>query len=127
MKFKGMVCLLAVALVLALAAGASAAEEKGFLWDGNQWPQLSFDAKVGYIKGVGNLADFENSASKGKGPAIAKAFTAELKTKTVQQIIDVVDTFYKENPAKLSTTVLEVILTRCTTVCPPGMGSGTKK
>jgi hypothetical protein len=127
MKFTGMVCLLAVVVLLALAAGVSAAEEKGFLWDGNQWPQLSFDAKVGYVKGVGNLADFETAASKGKGPGVSQAFNAELKTKTVQQIIDEVDKFYRENPSKLSTTVLEVILLRCTTVCPPGMGAGAQK
>ena len=66
MKFKGKVGFLAVVVVLVLAGGALA-QEKGFLWDGNQWPQLSFDAKVGYVKGVGNLADFETAASKGKG------------------------------------------------------------
>jgi hypothetical protein len=97
------------------------------LWDGNQWPQLSFDAKVGYVKGVGNLADFEMGAGKGKGTGVSHAFASELKTKTVNQIIEEVDKFYKENPGKLSTSVLEVILIRCTTVCPPGMGAGAKK
>ena len=126
MKFKGMVGLLAVVVVLALAGVGAAADEKAFMWDGTQWPQLSFDAKVGYVKGVGNLADFEAAASKGKA-ALARAFAAELKTKTVQQIIDEVDKFYQDNPSKLSTTVLEVILMRCTTVCPPGMGAGAKK
>lgn len=126
MKFKGMVGLLAVVVVLALAGGV-AAQEKGFMWDGNQWPQLSFDAKVGYVKGIGNLADLEGAASKGQGACISRAFMAELKTKTVQQIIDAVDKFYKDNPEKLSTSVLEVILIRCTKVCPPGMGAGEKK
>jgi len=129
MKFKGMVWVwvLAVALVLALAAGVSAAEEKGFLWDANQWPQLSFDAKVGYVKGVGNLADFEVAASKGKGSFVSRAFAGGLKTKTVQQVIDEVDKFYQENPSKLSTTVLEVMLLRCTSACPPGMKGGAQK
>jgi hypothetical protein len=127
MKFKGMVWVLALALVLALSASVSAAEEKGFLWDGTQWPQLSFDAKVGYIKGIGNLADFEAAVSKGKGPSISQAFAAEMKNKTVQQVIDEVDKFYQENPSKLSTTVLEVMLLRCTSVCPPGMKGGAQK
>ncbi len=127
MKFKGMVCLLALALVLALVAGVSAAEEKGFLWDGNQWPQLSYDAKVGYVKGIGNLADFESAASKGKSACVSRAFADELKTKTVSQIIGEVDKFYNENPSKLNTTVLEVIVMRCTSYCPPGMGAGAKK
>ena len=127
MKFKGMVGLLAVVVVLALAGVGAAAEEKAFLWDGTQWPQLSFDAKVGSGKGVGNLADFEAAASKGKAAAVSRAFAAELKLKTVQQIVDDVDKFYQENPSKLSTSVLEVILIRCTKACPPGMGAGAKK
>jgi hypothetical protein len=124
LKFKGMAGLLAVVVVLALAGVGAAAEEKAFMWDGTQWPQLSLDAKVGYVKGVGNLADFEAAASKGKAAGVSQAFAAELKVKIVQQIIDEVDKFYKDNPSKLSTTVLEVILIRCTTVCPPG---GAKK
>ena len=73
MKFKGKVGLFALVVVLVLAGGALA-QEKGFLWDGNQWPQLSFDAKVGYVKGVGNLADFEVAASKGKAAVVSRAF-----------------------------------------------------
>ncbi len=126
MKFQGKVGLVAVVVVLLLAGGALA-QEKAFLWDGNQWPQLSYDAKVGYIKGIGNMADFEAAASKGKGAVISRAMADELKTKTVQQIIDEVDKFYKENPGKLSTSVLEVVLIRCTKACPPGMGEGAKK
>jgi hypothetical protein len=126
-KFKGIIGLLALVVLLALAGGAFAAEEKAFLWDGNQWPQLSFDAKVGYVKGVGNLADFEAAAGKGKAAVVSRAFAAELKTKTVNQIIEEVDKFYKENPGKLSTSVLEVILIRCTKACPPGLAEGAKK
>jgi hypothetical protein len=126
MKFQGKVGLAALVVVL-LLAGAALAQEKAFLWDGNQWPQLSFDAKVGYVKGVGNLADFEAGAGKGKIACVSRAFADELKTKTVNQIIAEVDKYYNENPGKLSTSVLEVILIRCTKACPPGMGAGTKK
>jgi len=122
MKFRGMVGLLTLVVFLALAGGGLA-QEKGFLWDGNQWPQLSQDAKVGYVKGVGNLADFEVAAAKAKGfgAPIAWAFAGELKTKTVEQIIEQVDSYYTENPGKLDTSVLEVILIRCTKFCPPGL------
>lgn len=125
MKFKGKIVLFALMVVLVMA-GSALAQEKGFLWDGNQWPQLSLDAKVGYVKGVGNMADFEAAASKGKA-ALARALSDELKTKTVNQIIEQVDKYYQENPSKLSTTVLEVVLMRCTTVCPPEMKAGAKK
>ncbi len=113
-------------LILALA-GAAWSQGGGYLWDGTQWPQLSFDAKVGYIKGIGNLADFETAASKGKAKCVSLAFVNELKSKTVNQIIEQVDKFYQDNPTKLNTTVIEVILQRCTTVCPPEQGGGLKK
>lgn len=125
MKLMGKVVFFAVAMVLVLAGGVLA-QEKGFMWDGNHWPQLSYDAKVGYVKGVGNLADFETAASKGKGGCISQPVAKELKTKTVAQIIDVVDKYYQENPGKLGTTVLEVILMRCTSACPPGL-AGVKQ
>ncbi len=122
MKFRGMVGLLALVVVLALAGGGFAQQSKGFLWDGNQWPQLSYDAKVGYVKGVGNMADFETASAKGNGAPIAQAFSSELKTKSVEQIIEQVDSYYTENPGKLGTSVLEVILIRCTKgICPPGL------
>ena len=126
MKLQRKIGLIALVVMMVLAGGALA-QEKGFLWDGNQWPKLSYDAKVGYVKGVGNLADFETSANKGKTACVSKAFADELKTKTVSQIIEAVDKYYKENPGKLNTTVLEVIVMRCTSYCPPGMGAGAKK
>lgn len=125
MKLMGKVGFFALLAVLVLAGGALA-QGKATLWDGKQWPQMPYDAKVGYVAGVGNLADFETAAGKGKYAVVSRAFSSELKTKTVGQIIDEVDKYYKENPGKLDTTVLEVILMRCTTVCPPGM-TGVKK
>ena len=125
-KSMGKVAFFTLAVVLVLT-GAALAQGKGFLWDGNQWTQLSYDAKVGYVKGVGNLSDFEVGASKGKAACVSRAFADELKVKTVGQIIDDVNKYYKENPTKLSTTVLEVIVIRCTKACPPGMGAGAMK
>ena len=127
MKFKGTIVLFALMLLLVMVGNALAQEkEKPFLWNGNQWPQLPFDAKVGYVKGVGNMADFETAVNKSKGDYVARAFADELKTKSVSQIIEEVDKFYKENPGKLETSVLEVIVMRCTKYCPPGMREGAK-
>jgi len=123
---KLMVKVLFCALAVLVLAGGALAQGKAALWDGNQWTQMPYDAKVGYVAGAGNLADFDASASKGKYGVITRAFSSELKAKTVGQIVESVDKYYQENPNKLSTTVLEVILMRCTTVCPPGM-AGVKK
>ncbi len=116
MKSKAWAGILAATLVLAFAVGVQA--QTAFLWDGNHWQQVSPDGKAGYIFGLGNLADFETAANKGKAPCVSKAFVDELKSKTVNQIVQTVDKFYQDHPDKLKTSVIEVVLRQCTTVCP---------
>jgi hypothetical protein len=120
---------LAAALILMVATAGMAADQ-AFLWNGDHWKQVSLDGKVGYIFGIGNLADFEVAAGGGRGrtACISKAFVADLHKRTVMQIVQEVDKYYQENPGKLSTSVLEVVLQRCTSVCPAeAPGGATKK
>lgn len=126
MGLRGKIWLVGLLMLLGLATTVMAAQ-KAFLWDGTHWSQVSFDGKAGYIFGIGNLADFETAAGGDKSPCISRAFSAELKGKTVDQIIAAVDQFYKENPDKMKTSVLEVVLQRCTKFCPPQMKSGGGK
>ena len=126
MRLWGKVWIVGLVLLLGLTTTALAAQ-KAFLWNGSHWSQVSFDGKAGYVFGVGNMADFEAAAGGGKSPCVSRAFADELKTKTVDQVIAAVDQFYKENPDKTQTTVIEVILRRCTTACPPETKSGGKK
>lgn len=123
---KALILAVAVLCILGATVGAKA-QGKAFLWDGNHWQQVSLDGKAGYVFGVGNLADFETSAGRGKSACISRAFVDDLKQKTVMQIVQEVDKFYQDNPGKLSTTVIEVILQRCTKACPPGTSSGAPK
>ncbi len=117
---KKIAILICVAAWLGLATAAAAqGPAKGFLWDGNFWTKISAEAKLGYVGGIGNLADFEFSASKGKAACVSRAFVEGLRNQTADQIVAAVDKYYAENPAKMGTTVIEVILKRCTTVCPP--------
>lgn len=119
---RAAVILVLVGLMVGGLAGAAPAMETGkaFLWNGVHWQQVSEDGKVGYIFGMGNLADFEAAASKGRKPVcLSQAFVDDLKTRTVMQIVQAVDQFYRENPGKLDTPVIEVVLRRCTKVCPP--------
>ena len=120
MKFRGRAWVLVLVMLFALGTAALAAE-KGFLWDGTQWKDMTNDIKVAYVKGIGNMADFENTAAAGlaTAPCISKGFVDELKTKTISQVIAEVDKFYKENPAKLDLPVVAVILQRCTKLCAP--------
>jgi len=127
---RALVILLVAGLMVgSLAAPAPAAETgKAFLWTGSHWQQVSEEGKAGYVFGMGNLADFEAAASKGrKAVCISQAFVDDLKARTVMQIIQEVDKFYQENPGKLDTPVIEVILRRCTKVCPPETPKGATK
>ena len=119
MKFRNRAWVFVLVVLFALGTTALAAE-KGFLWDGTQWKDMTNDIKVAYVKGIGNMADFENAAGgAGRAACISKGFVDELKTKTIAQVIAEVDKFYKENPAKLDLPVVAVILQRCTKLCPP--------
>ena len=126
MRIKGLGAIPVFILFLGLAAAAPAAD-KAFLWDGTHWVQVSAEGKAGYIFGVCNLADFETAASRGKTPCVSRAFVDSLKGRTVAQVVAEVDKFFRDNPDKLKTTVIEAILRRCTHVCPPEMKSGEKK
>jgi hypothetical protein len=127
---RATVIMLAVGLMVgSLAAAAPAVDtNQAFLWNGVNWQQVTMDGKAGYVFGIGNLADFELAASKGrKSACISRAFVDDLKTRTVMQIIQEVDKFYQDNPGKLDTPVIEVVLTRCTKACPPEIPPGTTK
>ncbi len=126
MNLRATVVVAILALLLGLAS-AALAMEKAFLWDGSHWAQASTDGKIGYIFGIGNLSDFESAASRGKGACLTRAFADELKGKTVAQIVAEVDKFYKDNPDKMKTSVIEVVLRQCTSVCAPEMKAGGKK
>ena len=119
MKFRGRAWVLVLVMLFALATAALAAE-KGFLWDGTQWKDMTNDIKVAYVKGIGNMADFETAAAgSAPAPCISKGFVDELKTKTISQVIAEVDKYYKENPGKMDMPVIAVIMQRCTKLCAP--------
>ena len=117
MKSRGIACVSVLVMLFALATSALAGE-KGYLWDGSQWKDMTTDIKVAYVKGIGNMADFETAASgSAPAPCISKGFVDELKTKTIAQVIAEVDKFYKDNPTKLDMPVVAVILQQCTKLC----------
>jgi len=106
-------------MLFALGTSALAAE-KGFLWDGTQWKEMTNEIKVAYVKGIGNMADFEIAAAGSTPPpCISKGFVDELKTKTISAVIAEVDKYYKENPGKMDMPVIAVIMQRCTKLCAP--------
>lgn len=120
MKKRSIACFSVLVILFALATAALAADHQGYLWNGTHWKDMQSEIKVAYVKGIGNMADFETAAAgKNPAPCISKGFVDELKTKTIAQVIAEVDKFYKENPTKLDTPVIAVILQRCTQLCAP--------
>jgi hypothetical protein len=131
MKFRGKACILGLLVLSLLALGVLAAEtgsQQGYLWNGSHWKDMSPELKVAYVKGIGNMADFETaSGGKGRAACISKAFVDELKTKTIGQVVSEVDSYYQANPTKMSSPVIEVILRSCTKLCPPEAPATEKK
>jgi hypothetical protein len=131
MKFCVKGPLLALALTLVLAAGTLAAMDKAELINGTHWTKWSNQDKLVYIRGLGNWADFITEAQGQRGKTfefcISRVFVNELKAKSLGNIVTEVDAYYQENPGKLNTSVIEVVLRRCTNACPPEGGAREKK
>ena len=131
MKLCGKSALLALALVLVLAAGTLAALDKAEFINGAHWTKWSNQDKLVYIRGLSNWADFISEAQGQRGKTyefcISKVFVDELKAQSLGQIVTEVDKYYQENPGKLNTSVIEVVLRRCTKACPPESGAREKK
>jgi len=92
---------------------------------------ISEPARAAILRYRAALEERMPAAAKGRwlfpadsrsGHLARQAFARELKTKTVEQVVEQVDSYYKENPGKLDTSVLEVILIRFAKgIYPPGL------
>lgn len=128
MKYAMKTWLVGLAILLALAGMALAQGNQPEMWNGTHWKEFSREIKVAYIKGIGNMADFEVGISgKDRAGCISVAFVDELKGKSISDIIQEVDAYYKENPKKLDTSVIEVVLRQCTALCEPQAEAAPKK
>jgi hypothetical protein len=123
-----------ILLVVGVAVGALAATapaidtNQAFLWNGVHWQQVTTEGKAGYIFGIGNLADYEVAAAKGRKLAcVSRVFVDDLKTRTVMQIILEVDRYYQDNPGNLGTPVIEVVLRQLTKASPAQVPAGETK
>ena len=127
---RAAVILLVVGVMVgALTAAVPAVDtNQAFLWNGVHWQQVTTDGKAGYIFGIGNLADYEVAASKGRKLAcVSQVFVDEMKTRTVMQIIQEVDKYYQDNPGQLGTPVIEVVLGQLTKSSPAQVPAGETK
>ena len=123
------ILLVAGIMVGGLVATSPAVDtNQAFLWNGVHWQQVTVEGKAGYIFGIGNLADYEVAASRGKKLAcVSRVFVDEMKTKTVMQIIQEVDKYYQDSPGNLGTPVIEVVLRQLTKASPAQVPAGETK
>jgi len=127
MKLRLWMGILVLAVLLVPAAAAAAVQP--LAWDGAQWKEFTPEIKTAYLKGVLNMAAYETaSGGAGRAVCISRAFTEELKTKNLGQVIAEVDKFYKENPDKMKMPVIDVMMRASTKLCPPETAAkGAKK
>jgi hypothetical protein len=112
MRKKGLMVGALLILVLSLP-GLVLSQTRAALWDGTQWKDLPQETKIGYVKGVGNLADYEMAASGKRSGAVCRTLDEQWKNKAITVIIQEVDKFYQENPQKMTVPVIEVMLRCC--------------
>jgi hypothetical protein len=118
MRSKRAIHVLILLLSFSLLAPA-AVQAEGMLWNGAHWRVLPEEIKIAYIKGVGNLADYENAASGDRVGIISWALGEEWRQKNINQIVREVDRWYEQNPRQISTPVIEVLLRCCTALGIP--------
>lgn len=120
-------CWLALALVLILSGAALSQGVKPELWNGAHWKEFAKEVKVAYIKGMGNLADLEVAVDKERAGCLATGLVRDLKGKSIDSIVQEVDKYYKDNPDKIKTPVVEVVVRSCTALCKPPAPAAPKK
>ena len=82
------------------------------------WVKMSDDEKISFIWGVGHIISIQevlgrdNPGLKENNIFVNKVIEAhETKSLTMNEVSEHVDNFYKENPDKLDTSVMEVMWT----------------
>ncbi|MFZ2086969.1 MAG: hypothetical protein WAU47_00205 [Desulfobaccales bacterium] len=128
MKITLKTCLVGLILVLALAGLALAQGMQPAMITGTHWKEASPEMKTAYLRGVGNMADFEVAVmGKQRAGCLSLGLVNELKGKSIESLSKEVDKFYKDNPDKMNTPVVEALLRQCTALCKPGGAAAPKK
>ncbi|MDI6852170.1 MAG: hypothetical protein QME75_01015 [Deltaproteobacteria bacterium] len=113
-------------LVLTLALPGMGQAQTAALWDGSHWMELPQEAKIGYIKGVGNMADYEHAVSGKQVGLVTRALEDQWRTKSISTIVQEVDRFYQQNPQDRNMPVIEVVLRCCSGLKIPPAGASRR-
>ena len=125
MKSRVALAFLVFILGLALAGGAWA-QSRAEMINGTHWTKMSQEDKLVYVRGLTNWADFISEAQAQRGKTseycMSKVVVDELRNKSLGQIVNDIDTYYRENPGKMNDSVIEAMLRHSTNVLQDGAG-----
>jgi len=101
-------------LLAALSSGVLAKEEiKAPLLTGKTWVNMSQDQKTAYIWGAGDIIDLEQEIMEIYPELKRESFVSKavegIGDVKINDIVSIVDSFYKENPDKVNLSVIRVV------------------
>ena len=101
-------------LLAALSSGVLAKEEiQAPLLTGKTWIKMSQDQKTAYIWGAGDIIDLEQEIMEIYPELKRESFVAKavegIGDVKINDIVSIVDSFYKENPDKANLSVIRVV------------------
>jgi len=101
-------------LLAALSSGVLAKEEiKAPLLTGKTWINMSQDQKTAYIWGAGDIIDLEQEIMEIYPELKRESFVTKavegIGDVKINDIVSIVDSFYKENPDKVNLSVIRVM------------------
>jgi len=101
-------------LLAALSSGVLAKEEiQAPLLTGKTWVKMSQDQKTAYIWGAGDVIDLEQEIMEIYPELKRESFVAKavegIGDVKINDIVSIVDSFYKENPDKANLSVIRVV------------------
>jgi hypothetical protein len=106
-----------VAWFLAWGVVGGTIEPEPQILTGELWQGMSRDAKVAFVLGVGNLAEFERAQGDGETEGqVIPHLRRGLAGKPINEVIRQVDAHYEANPGELKRPVVEAVLRA---VAPP--------
>lgn len=118
-KIKGIGLVVAL-LLTPLTVSPLGSQMQPFMLTGEHWQQLSYDNKVLYIKGVGNMADYETQIqSQGRSRCVSAVLVEELRNKNIGEVVKEIDRYYQDNPGTAAVPVIEVLMRKAIAACPP--------
>jgi hypothetical protein len=108
----GCAVLIAVGLAAWKVAESAQPSSEAPLLTGQVWQQMSPDAKVAFVWGIGNLAEIERARDGGmptQGESFIPYLVRGLSGKPINEVVREVDAYYSAHPDQLKRPVVDAV------------------